>query len=457
MPEAGGDATLLGTLSSSTPLGRLAKTQAASVAGDTLLTVALANSLFFDVDPNGARWRIGLYLLFTIAPFAVVAPLLGPLMDRFKGGHRLMLVIAAAVRALLMLALVFYVKAWALFPLAFSMLVMSKTHAVAKSAVVPIAVPDSGDLVKSNSRLTVIGAVVGAAAAAFGVVLLAVLGTEWVLGLGVVVFAVGVGFAFKVPDALAERAYVETDASVEVRSGSMRLASVPMLFIRASVGFVTMLLAFALRGGVDPGPVGAGVEIGHRVRESLGFERLVLSSGGAPPWHFGVALLGAGIGGLVGALAVPRVRDLISESRIISLALALVSGLGALAALIRVEVIGAFVMGLGVALAAQFGKQAFDSLVQRDAPQQNLGRTFSQFESRFQLAWVFGALIPVLIVIPSRVGFMAVACAAVLVLAMYMLGRSPVPSFIEGRKSEKAGRTVPLDDSFELVNPEMPD
>ena len=33
------------------------RTHAAAVAGDTLIALALANSLFFDIDPNAAQAR----------------------------------------------------------------------------------------------------------------------------------------------------------------------------------------------------------------------------------------------------------------------------------------------------------------------------------------------------------------------------------------------------------------
>ena len=82
------------------PFNRLARTHALSVAGDTLLAIALADSLFFDVDPNDARWKVGAYLLLTIAPFAIVAPFLGPVMDRISGGHRYMIIGTAMVRAM---------------------------------------------------------------------------------------------------------------------------------------------------------------------------------------------------------------------------------------------------------------------------------------------------------------------------------------------------------------------
>ena len=61
------------------PFTRLARTHGLMVAGDTFVAVALAGSLFFDITPDAARWRIALYLLLTVAPFAVVAPWWAPL------------------------------------------------------------------------------------------------------------------------------------------------------------------------------------------------------------------------------------------------------------------------------------------------------------------------------------------------------------------------------------------
>jgi predicted MFS family arabinose efflux permease len=71
-----------------------------------------------------------------------------------------------------------------------------------------------------------------------------------------------------------------------------------------------------------------------------------------------------------------------------------------------------------VGLAANVGRQAFDSVLQRDAPDAARGRYFAWFETRFQLAWVVGALIPVVLQLGTRIGltvlgvFFAVACAA---------------------------------------------
>ncbi len=411
------------------PFQRLARTHGLSVAGDTLLAIALADSLFFDVDPNDARWKVGAYLLLTIAPFAIVAPFLGPVMDRIRGGHRYMIIGTAVVRALLMLALVFYVQEWLLFPLAFAMLVMGKTYAVAKSAVVPTTVETEEALVRSNSRLSVLSAISGATIGVPGVILLRTGGAPWVLGLGVIVFLAAAVMAFQIPATKVAARPAEESERAELKGAGILVASSAMGYLRGAVGFITMLLAFDLRGGINPGPVSAGVEIGHRVRESLGLDRLDLTSGGAPPWHFGVALIGVGIGGLIGAAGVPRLRARLKEDRILAYALIGLTAFAVLAA-ISTGLAGAFIMAFAIALAAQGGKQAFDAIVQRDAPRANLGRTFSRYESRFQLVWVLGALIPVVIPLPARVGFVLVAVSAGFVAATFWFGRTPNPAAI---------------------------
>ncbi|NNE72482.1 MAG: hypothetical protein HKN26_02360, partial [Acidimicrobiales bacterium] len=74
------------------PFTRLARTHALGSAADGIVAVALAGSIFFSIDPSAARWRVGLYLLCTITPFAIVTPLIGPAIDRLKGGRRSMIV-----------------------------------------------------------------------------------------------------------------------------------------------------------------------------------------------------------------------------------------------------------------------------------------------------------------------------------------------------------------------------
>src|SRR3954465_13788328 len=76
-PIRGGNAEAFAT----TPFTRLARVHACRVATDTLVTISLAGTLFFSIPSGTARDKVALYLLLTMAPFAVVAPLVGPAID----------------------------------------------------------------------------------------------------------------------------------------------------------------------------------------------------------------------------------------------------------------------------------------------------------------------------------------------------------------------------------------
>src|SRR5690606_7862191 len=82
------------------PFTRLARTHALGTAGDALFAIALAGTIFFKLDFDQARERTALYLLLTIAPFAVAAPLIGPALDRVRGGRRWVIVACQVLRVL---------------------------------------------------------------------------------------------------------------------------------------------------------------------------------------------------------------------------------------------------------------------------------------------------------------------------------------------------------------------
>ncbi|MEO5680197.1 MAG: MFS transporter, partial [Acidimicrobiales bacterium] len=122
-PRAGGPVNI-----EASPFVRLARLHVLSVAGDTCVTVALAGSLFFNLTPSEAKGKVALSLVLTMAPFAVVAPFLGPLIDRRASGRRRMALAAAAGRAVLAMLAAEAVQNLALFPLVFCLLVLSKAH-----------------------------------------------------------------------------------------------------------------------------------------------------------------------------------------------------------------------------------------------------------------------------------------------------------------------------------------
>jgi MFS family permease len=111
---------------------RLAITHALMMGGDAAMVVALADSLFFDIDLDAARSRVLLFLVVGFAPFLVVAPLIGPLIDRVAGGRRFVIQVVAATRIVLTLLMAQNIDNFALFPLVFGSLVLQKTYAVSK-------------------------------------------------------------------------------------------------------------------------------------------------------------------------------------------------------------------------------------------------------------------------------------------------------------------------------------
>jgi len=417
-----------------TPFSRLATAHALSTAGDALVAVSLAGSLFFSVDPSGARWRIALYLLFTMAPFALVGPLIGPAMDRAKGGRRLMMVGATAGRALVALALIPTIggEGLLLFPLAFLMLVMAKTYQVAKAAIVPTIVQSDEALVEANSKLQLLSGFAGFAAGIPGALLL-LIGPGAVEVLALLVFVAAALATARVPATTVATQPPEPDEVAELRGAGVRSAASGMGTLRAAVGFVTFLLAFALRG--QDRVVAVGASLGRAVGltaqgKELSSAALVVHVG-PPRWHFGVVLVMSVGGGLIGAALAPPLRRMVREEYLLVAALGLAT-LGGLFGATLVGLPGQAILALGIGVSAAAGKQAFDAVVQRDAPDANRGRSFARFESRFQVAWVFGAFLPVVITMPTRLGsvivmVMAATAGVLLAFAVRALdnGQSP--------------------------------
>jgi hypothetical protein len=80
-------------------------------------------------------------------------------------------------------------------------------------------------------------------------------------------------------------------------------------------------------------------------------------------------------------------------------------------------------MAGAVGFAASAGRLAFDAIVQRDAPDVDHGRSFAGFETRFQLAWVAGAFVPVIIHLPLGAGLGTLAAGSAVAAVAYATGR----------------------------------
>ncbi|WP_325100251.1 MFS transporter [Streptomyces sp. GMY02] len=181
-------------------LGKLIELHAVNGAGDVMVTVALASTVFFSVPTDEARGRVALYLAITMAPFTLLAPVIGPLLDRLPHGRRAAMAAAMLARALLALVIAGAAAGGGLelYPAALGVLVASKAYGVVRSAVVPRLLPPRFSLVKANSRVTLGGLLATGAAAPVGAGL-HLIGPRWPLYGAFVIFVAGTFLSFSLP------------------------------------------------------------------------------------------------------------------------------------------------------------------------------------------------------------------------------------------------------------------
>ena len=193
---------------SRTGLASLIELSAAGAAGDAFVTIALAGTLFFSTSLDQARGRIALTLLITMAPFAVLAPVIGPMLDRAQQGRRYLLAGTLMARGLLcwgMVDAVLHNDVVELLPAAFGVLVLQKAYAVTRASVTPRLLPQEITLVAANSRTGMASLIASSVAglAALGIEYVAgggANGAAWVLRVGTVVYIAATALSFRVPD-----------------------------------------------------------------------------------------------------------------------------------------------------------------------------------------------------------------------------------------------------------------
>jgi hypothetical protein len=361
--------------SSDDPLDRYGLAHLGSAAGDALVAFALAGSVFFDLPVGEAKGKIALYLVLTMAPLAVAGPLLVPLLDR-AGPRRAISLAAAAVRAAVCVYAAPRFDTLLLFPCAFALLSLSKIHAVTKNGLaMSYAGPDEG-LVRANARLGRIGVGGAVLATGPGLLLLRLGDAEAVLYLAAVVFAVTALVNLRLPHPRILGGEGEVG-----RRGSIPQLTAPAIGaagLRAASGFLLFALAFALRRS------------------------------GQPTWWFGVLAAAATAGGFCGDLIAPRLPENLREEAVV-VGCVVGAGVGALLAFVAFSLPVLAVFGLVVGASSELGRLAFQSLMQRMAPGGAHGRVFVRYEVIFQLAWVLGALIPSMVPLEFRQGFLVLA------------------------------------------------
>jgi hypothetical protein len=380
------------------PLDAYGLVQMSSVAGDALLAIALADSVFFSVPVGEARTKVALYLALTMAPLAGAAPLLVPLLDR-GSYRRLIAFVACFGRAGLAAYGASVLSSAVLFPVVFGALVLSRVFAITRTGLVAAYAGDERALVKANARLGRLGAIAALLAAVFGVPVLKIGGAGAVLYLAAATYGMAAALTVRLarPEQAAEDLAAargrEPSPPIRVRGGRLRSLGVPAFgtaALRGAQGFLLFLFAFALRAGQRPA------------------------------WWLGVVLAAGIAGGFAGDVVAPLVRRRIPGGAVV-LASLVTCCLAAAFAAVRPSLWTLALLSGIAGAATEVGRLAFQSLMQSRAPEGSEGRVYVRYEVVFQLAWVFGALIPATIPISLHGGTIVLGVSYGLLAVIYVV------------------------------------
>jgi MFS family permease len=400
-----------------TGLGNLIELGAVNSAGDALIAVALAGTMFFNLDVKQAQGQVALYLLVTMAPFALVAPLIGPALDHMRHARRIAIAGTMLARGLLcwgMAGAVLHKDPLTLMPAAFGALVLSKAFGVSRSAVTPRVLPEDLSLVTANARASFCGLVAASITAPLGAGLVAVTNAGWALRVATVVFLAGAVLGVRLPAHVdtpeAEPAPDAEDAPAQAGADTagrwrtlLRVGPVVGEAIRANAalralsGFLILYLAFLLRTKEFVHPVSPNIALG-----------MLAASAGAG------GLVGTAMGALLKARApVGIVFSTLAFATVTAAVCAVFFGLVA-------ALVVAFVGALGQSL----GKLGLDAIVQREIGEEVRSSTFAVSETIHQLVWVLGGLAGLgMSIIASNghiaLAIVAAALAATLVMLIY--------------------------------------
>ena len=236
-------------------------------------------------------------------PFAIVAPLIGPMLDRFSHGRRWAIGATMAARAFFAWELASAVvtrSAW-LFPSALGVLVASKAYNVTRAAAVPRLLPKGLTLVTANARMSMAG-LVGVAVSAPIAALASVIGPSWSLRYAFVVFVLATILAITLPaqvdSARARSPSASSAGPGRIDAAARRRPEGPPRQMR-----IPASVAFALRANCGP-------------RWLSGFLTLFMAfllrehpiAGHSPQFSLGVVIGAAGVGNVVGIGAGSLIR-----------------------------------------------------------------------------------------------------------------------------------------------------
>ena len=184
-----------------TGLATLFEMTATSGAADAFVTVALAGTIFFNTSVDQARGRVVLFLVITMAPFAVLAPFIGPALDRIQQGRRFVLAGTMLARGLLCFAMSANIaNSVTLLPAAFGILVLQKAGGVVKASVTPRLLPAEITLVTANARSGLISIAASTVAAGIAAAVQFTGDAAWTLRVAMLIYLAAMVIALRLPE-----------------------------------------------------------------------------------------------------------------------------------------------------------------------------------------------------------------------------------------------------------------
>jgi hypothetical protein len=414
---------------------RLLDLHAASCAGDTLVAIGLAGTIFFNVPVGEARGRVALYLLVTMLPFALLAPVVGPVLDRFRHGRRYALALTMLGRAFLAYMIAEHIGGYTLYPAAFGILVLSRAYGVARSAAVPRLLPAGLGLSEAGARASVFGTVAGAVIAPLGVVA-ALFGPALPLRLSMIVFVFGMVVALRLPpradsqppEVVPRALQLPGRKGAKVLSGRLVLASLAgSATLRAVYGFLTLFLVFAIRS--------------HDLPTTL--------LGWSPGLTVAIAVVAGALG--LGSFLATAVGTTLRIRRPVMLQAGAVLAvtLAGVAAVAVYDMLAVAVLCLVTAVGSGLAKLAVDAVIQERIPEGVRASAFAHSETLLMFAWVTGGAFG-LIPAAGRLGLGVLVAFLALALARAVLAAARLrKERLRGSPSSEDATTTNLGRSSE--------
>ncbi|MFI5494401.1 MFS transporter [Actinoplanes sp. NPDC051859] len=401
-----GDARARGA-AGETGMIRLFDLHALSCAGDTLIAIGLAGTIFFNVPLGEARSKVALYLLITMVPFALLAPVVGPLLDHFRHGRRYALAAAMLGRAFLAYVISDNLLGWGLYPAAFGVLALSRAYGVARSAAVPRLLPEGVGLSQVGARASVYGTFAGAVVAPIGLLAFKI-GPQWPLRVSSILFLVAMVVALRLPPRADSDPPEEVPrpfrTMLRLRRGPDRPLSGNLVVgtligaasFRCLYGFLLLYLAFAVKAG------GLSTEVFGR---DIGSQGAVAVVGGA-------LAVGTFLATAIGTrLRIHRPAALQSGGLTVT---AIVAVLAAI--FFTLPMVALF--SLVASVFSGISKLAIDASIQERVPERLRASAFAHSETVLMIAWVIGGAVGII----PLTGRLGIILAAVFALAAAIRG-----------------------------------